>query len=151
MPKNILGKRIGTMLFTTGTLARGLSSQTFSEKNFPVTPEQYLILSLLEENNELYQRQLSEITLKDRANVSRIVSILEEKGLVNRINDSNGRKIYKLVVTQKGREVAALIQPTVIELRKIITKGLKKEELELFLSITDKIYYNLKDKVNLQI
>ncbi len=151
MPKNILGKRIGTMLFTTGTLARGLSSQTFSEKNFPVTPEQYLILSLLEENNELYQRQLSEITLKDRANVSRIVSILEEKGLVNRINDSNGRKIYKLVVTQKGREVAALIQPTVIELRKTITKGLKKEELELFLSITDKIYNNLKDKVNLQI
>ncbi len=151
MPKNILGKRIGTMLFTTGTLARGLSSQTFSEKNFPVTPEQYLILSLLEENNELYQRQLSEITLKDRANVSRIVSILEEKGLVNRINDSNGRKIYKLVVTQKGREVAALIQPTVIELRKTITKGLKKEELELFLSITDKIYNNLKNKVNLQI
>ncbi len=151
MPKHILGKRIGTMLFTTGTLSRCLSSQTFNEKKFPVTPEQFLILSLLVENKELYQRQISEITLKDRANVSRIINILENKGYVKRTDDSNGRKIHKITVTEKGKELADFITPTTMELRKIITKDIKTDELEFFLEIMDKIYRNIRDKVNLQI
>ncbi len=151
MPKNYLNKRIGTMLFTTGTLARGLSSQTFSEKKFPLTPEQYLILSLLDEHKELYQRQLSEITLKDRANISRIINILEEKKLVKRINDSNGRKIFKVIVTEEGKKLLEKIAPTAKELRSIITKGIKTEDLEFFLEIMNKIYNNIWEKVNLQI
>ncbi len=151
MPNNILRKRIGTMLFMTGVLARGLSSQTFAEKKFPITPEQYLILSLLSENKGMYQRQISEITLKDRANVSRIINILEEKCYVRKEIDSNGRKINKIFVTDDGKEIVEKIKPTAIELRKIITNGLNQEELENLIEIMDRIYTNLRDKVNLQI
>ena len=103
MKNNPLRKRVGAMLVATGVLSRGLSLQTFAEKGFDITPEQYLILSLLYEHGELYQRQISELTYKDRPNVSRLINILEQKGLVKRINDSNGRQINKIVVTEKGR------------------------------------------------
>lgn len=151
MRKKILKSRIGSMIFMTGVLIRCLSSQTFTEKKFEITPEQYLILTLLVENGELYQRQLSEITLKDRANVARIVGILQEKELIQKIIDSNGRRIYKIVVTPKGKALRDKILSTDMELISIITKDISKEELDSLISILAKIYKNVREKVKLQI
>ncbi len=151
MRKKILKSRTGSMIFMTGVLIRCLSSQTFAEKKFEITPEQYLILTLLVENGELYQRQLSEITLKDRANVARIVGILQEKELIQKIIDSNGRRIYKIVVTPKGKALRDKILSTDMELRSIITKDISKEELDSLISTLAKIYKNVREKVKLQI
>lgn len=151
MRKKILKSRIGSMIFMTGVLIRCLSSQTFTEKKFEITPEQYLILTLLVENGELYQRQLSEITLKDRANVARIVGILQEKELIQKIIDSNGRRIYKIVVTPKGKALRDKILSTDMELISIITKDISKEELDSLISTLAKIYKNVREKVKLQI
>ena len=151
MRKKILKSRIGSMIFMTGVLIRCLSSQTFTEKKFEITPEQYLILTLLVENGELYQRQLSEITLKDRANVARIVGILQEKELIQKIIDSNGRRIYKIVVTPKGKALRDKILSTDMELISIITKDISKKELDSLISTLAKIYKNVREKVKLQI
>lgn len=151
MKNNPLRKRVGAMLVATGILSRGLSLQTFAEKGFDITPEQYLILSLLVENGELYQRQISELTYKDRPNVSRIINILEEKELVKRVQDSNGRQIYKIIVTEKGKKLREKIHPVSVEIRNIVTHGIAKEDLEKFLEILGQMLENIKDKVILQI
>lgn len=147
----LLNKRVGAMLVATGVLSRVMALQAFAEKKFEITPEQYLILSLIMDSGELYQRQLSEITYKDRPNVSRIVTILEDLGLVQRIDDVNKRKIFKLVVTKKGIEMRKKIQPTMLELRAITTNGIDNKELEKCLSILEQMQDNMKDKVTLQI
>ena len=82
MKKINFGRIIGTTIYNTGIVSRALSSQTFFEKGFDLTPEQFLILDLVQEYGELYQRQICEITLKDRSNIARIVKILEEKELI---------------------------------------------------------------------
>lgn len=146
-----LGKRVGTNIYNTGIVSRALSSQTFKEKGFEITPEQYLILDLIIENGELYQRQISEITLKDRANVARIIKILLEKELIERISEAKGRRVYKIVITEKGRILRDKIFPTVIEIRKNIAKGIPEEELIITLNTLKKIYENVRDKVKLQI
>lgn len=151
MKNNPLRKRVGAMLVATGILSRGLALQTFAEKGFDITSEQYLILSLLVEHGELYQRQISELTYKDRPNVSRIINILEEKELVKRVNDSNGRKIYKIVVTDKGKKLREIIHPVIVDIRKVMTAGISKEELESCLQTLEKMLDNMKDKVKLQI
>lgn len=151
MKNNPLRKRVGAMLVATGILSRGLALQTLSEKGFDITSEQYLILSLLVEHGELYQRQISELTYKDRPNISRIINILEEKELVKRVNDSNGRKIFKIVVTEKGKQLREKIHPVMVDIRKVMTKGISKEELENCLQTLEKMLENMKDKVKLQI
>ena len=133
MQRSILRKRISARLTTTAIVLRIFANNCFNRENFEITPEQYGILSLIVDNKELYQRQLSEITLKDRANISRIIKILEEKKLIIKTPDSNGRKIFKI----RPGETA--------------TKGITNEELEIFLNTLDKIYLNIRDKVNLQI
>ncbi len=152
MYREYLKGRIGALVFITGTFIRGLSSQTFTERKFVLTPDQYVILNLLLENDEImYQRQLAEITLKDRANISRIIEILHKNGFIEKIPDSNGRKIYKLVVTDKGKKARDEIFPTDVELRKLITAGITEEELSATFHTLEKMNKNIRGKVKLQI
>ena len=152
MYREYLKGRIGSLIYITGTLIRGLSSQTFVERDFGLTPDQYVILNLLLENDEImYQRQLAEITFKDRANISRIIDIMHQKGLVEKIPDSNGRKIYKLVVTEKGKEIRDKVFPADIDLRSMITHNITEEELAVTFNTLEKMNLNIRDKVKLQI
>lgn len=152
MYREYLKKRIGSLIYITGTLIRGFSTQTFAEKNFGLTPDQYVILYLLLENDEIVcQRQLAEIMFKDRANISRIIDIMHKNGLVEKIPDSNGRKIYKLVVTEKGKELKEKVFQTDIYLRGEITNGISAKDLAVTFNTLEKMNMNIRDKVKLQI
>ena len=152
MYREYLKGRIGSLIYITGTLIRGFSTQTFTEKEFELTPDQYVILNLLLENDEImYQRQLAEIMFKDRANISRIIDIMHRNGLIEKIPDSNGRRIYKLVVTEKGKEIRNRVLPTDKELRAVITENISEEELNSIFHILEKMNKNIRDKVKLQI
>lgn len=149
--KDIITDRIGSVIYVVGTLVRGLSSQTFSEKKFGITPEQYLILLLIIENEGIHQRQICEITLKDRANIARIVEILLQKELIEKKTDSNGRRIYKIIATEKGKNLIKTIEPCDIDLRSFITRDISEEELEITRRTLEKIKTNVIDNVKLQI
>lgn len=145
------GRRIGTTIYNTGVVSRALSSQTFAEKGFELTPEQFLILDLVIEYGELYQRQICEITLKDRGNVARLVKILEDKGLITKEEASNGRRIFKIKGTEKGLEIRDAMKPTAVGLRDILIQNISEEELEVTLSTLKKVYENARVLVHLQI
>ena len=122
------------------------------KKKFELTPDQYVILSLLLENEEIvYQRQLAEIMFKDRANISRIIDIMQQNKLIEKIPDSNGRKIYKLIVTEKGKKLKDEVFPGDVNLREMITNNITKEELAITFNTLEKMNLNIRDKVKLQI
>ena len=151
MKKINFGRIIGTTIYNTGIVSRALSSQPFFEKGFDLTPEQFLILDLVQEYGELYQRQICEITLKDRSNIARIVKILEEKELIKKEQASNGRRIFKISATEKGKSMRDTIKPTAIELRNLLMQGISKDELEITLLTLNKVYENARPLVKLQI
>lgn len=151
MLKDIITDRIGSVIYVVGTLVRGLSSQAFSENEFGITPEQYLILLLIVENDGVYQRQICEITLKDRANIARLIEILFQKELIQKVSDSNGRRIYKISATQKGKDLIKKIEPLDKELRQFITRNISHEDLEITRRTLEKIKANVIDNVKLQI
>ena len=152
MYREYLKGRIGSLIYITGTLIRGFSTQTFTEKEYELTPDQYVILNLLLENDEImYQRQLAEIMFKDRANISRIIDIMHRNGLIEKVPDSNGRRIYKLIVTEKGKKIRNRVLPTDKELRAVITENISEEELNSMFHILEKMNKNIRDKVKLQI
>lgn len=152
MQKNkILEHRIGLKLVQTGMLSRVFALQTFAENKLSISPEQFTVLATLIEQDGLYQRQISAITLKDRPNITRIINILENDGLVKRLSDVNGRKIFKIFITEKGREVFEQSLPTMYQIWKETVEGIDDDTLETCLSALNKIRENLKSKVNMQI
>ena len=77
--KDLLKSRIGMKLVRVGKMTRAIATQRFTKENFPLTPEQYTVLTAILDHDGLYQRQISAITLKDRPNITRIINILEKR------------------------------------------------------------------------
>lgn len=152
MYREYLKGRIGSLIYITGTLIRGFSTQTFCEKNYGISPDMYVILYLLLENEEImYQRQLAVIMFKDRANMSRIIENMRKKGLLEKVPESHGRKIYKLVVTERGKKIWETVLPVDKDLRSTITNGIDEKELAITFATLEKMNKNIRDKVKLQI
>lgn len=149
--KDLLNSRIGMKLVRVGKMTRALATQKFKSEKFIITPEQFTVLTAILDHDGLYQRQISALTLKDRPNITRIVNILEKMGLVTRTSDVNKRKIFKINITEKGREAYEQAMPTALELWQESVEGVSDEELQNCLKVLNKIKANLEEKLNLQI
>ncbi|MDO5436762.1 MAG: MarR family transcriptional regulator [bacterium] len=150
MPQNILNTKVLYALWTVGQTSKLAQLQMFRKNNFEITPEQYIILAVLVENGELYQRQIGEICYKDRPNVTRLLNILEEKELIKRVSDVNKRQIFKIQITDKGRQIHSKIRPHMINLHNKGVLGIQKEELEDCLKVLVKMVENLEPMAKMQ-
>lgn len=138
-------------LVRIGKMTRAIAVQRFSAKNFEITPEQLMVLSALIDHDGLYQRQIGMITLKDRPNITRIINILEKMNFVTRKPDVNKRKIYKIFVTDEGKNVVKKVMPTALELWENIVDGVDEDELEITLKVMNKFKENLMKDMNIRI
>ena len=148
---NLLKSRIGMKLVRVGKMVRAIAHRKFIEADYPITPEQFTVLTAILDHDGLYQRQIGALTLKDRPNITRIINILENKGLVTRTADTNKRKIFKINITEKGKDAYEEVLPTVVEHWQNTVKGVTDEELESCLKVLNKIKMNLEEKLNMQI
>ena len=86
----------------------------FAKQNYEITPEQYVVVSMLSEESLLYQNELCEELHKDKSNMTRILSVLEEKGLIEKIQATENKKqVNKIKITSKGKEVRDKITPQI--------------------------------------
>ena len=148
---NLLKSRIGMKFVRIGAMVRAIANQKFAKANYPITPEQFTVLTAILDHDGLYQRQIGELTLKDRPNITRIINILEEKGLVTRTPDINKRKVIKINITENGKNAYNMVLPTVVEHWQNIIEGISDEELQNCLNILNKVKANLEDKLKIQI
>ena len=104
---------------------------------------QYL-LALNSHPDGLTSVQLSEICDKDRAAISRIVSEMEEKGLVVResVSDNMYRALIRL--TDEGRRAADFVHARAVPAIAAAGKGLTDENRRIFYEALDLIAANLE-------
>ncbi len=148
--KNILESKIGLKLTMLGKKSKILALQRFSMNDHPITPEQFTILAALVEQDGMYQSQIAHWTMKDRPNITRLTNILEKMKLVSRHADVNKRKVYKISITDKGREVYKRIVPTILDVWKDTVEGISDIELKTTLQVLHKIRLNLDNNINIQ-
>ncbi len=149
--KNLFNQKIGLLLSQIGMLSRVFAIQSFSRNGLEITPEQFTVLAALVEHGGLYQRQVCAITLKDRANITRIVSILESQGLVIRRIESQGRQIRKAEITDKGREVYEKALPAILEIWARTVEDIDEDEMNACFLTLQKIKENLQNNTTLNL
>ena len=87
--------------------------------------------------------RMSEICDKDKAAVSRVVSEMEEKGLVVRIGHGESMYRAKLYLTDEGRRVANFVSERAVAAVAAGGEGLSDAEREVFYRVMDRIAANL--------
>lgn len=72
---------------------------------YEITPPQFILLAFLWKLNTVSQTELSEKTQIDRTTIVGIVDRLEEKGLVERQSHPEDRRVYRIILTVRGRDL----------------------------------------------
>ncbi len=140
-PVNIFGHT----LVETGRQIKMFNLRLFAQKGLEITPEQFLILSILDDDSNLHQMQLCELLFKDRSNMARLIGILEKKGLIVKTPSVDKRLVNKIQITDKGKELKNLVFPLIKNSRKKILNGISDEELKYCINIFHKIQKNLNN------
>ena len=115
----------------TAKVMRMMAVQFFEKLNNGLIPDEYVALDVIACNENICQRDLAKLILKDRANTGRIVESLEKKGYINRsVDTKNNRLVRKLNLTEIGHkmidEITKKIQIQLEETNNLISR----EEIE---------------------
>lgn len=149
--KDSLNKLIGHALVQTSILIKVYTIRFYKKLKIDITPEQFVVLSILDDEEVFHQRELGEILFKDRANIARLIKILEKKELIERTKTADKRLVNKIKLTQKGLDLKNEIYPMTVNLRQKYLSQIDPEDLKTCLKVLTQIKDNLIDEVKLKI
>ena len=118
--------------------------QTFQAKGYDVTPEQWAVLNRLWEEDGLSQVDLAERTFKDKPGTTRILNLLEKKGIVVRRPDESDRRVLRIFLTKTGKDLKDKLIPCAQEVLAKSGKNLTKQEIAQFKLTLNRILNNLE-------
>ena len=110
-----------------------------------LTTQQWLILLHLANNpnlpffkREKHKKDLMASELADslnvsRANITNLINVLLEKGLIKQVEDNEDRRKKRLKLTKKGIALVEDTQPNRFAVIKYLTEGFNEEEKKTFL------------------
>ena len=108
------------------------------------SPHAIYLTTLLRCEDGITAAKLGELCCKNKADVSRMVSILEEKGFVCR--EAVGRNLYraKLTLTEQGKQAAEHVQSRAALAVEMAGSGMTEDEREVFYRCLERITANLQ-------
>ena len=143
MDKTEAAKKIGYYLERTTRIVKLSYLQAFAQLEVDITPEQWVMLDSLYHRNGQSQTELAGDSYKNAPTVSRIIDLLEKKGLVERQRFANDRRRYKIFLTKKGQTTVEKVQPAVAALREKGWQELTDDDYSNFLRILNQVFDNL--------
>ncbi len=115
------------------------------ENGINITPEQYLVLDILWDQQSLSQQNIADIIQKDKNSVTKIIDSLEKKSLVRRVVDKKDRRINKIELTDEAMALEKLTTEVAINFMNDVVKDIDKQELDSFVNVMQRMKNNLEE------
>ena len=132
------------LLEKTNRRIKQYAQKKFSEFEFGVTVDQWMVLKQLYPSSDKSQSELAEATFKGTPTLTRIVDLLCAKGLTERVTDCHDRRKCQVVLTPAGKQKVEEMLPKVSQIRKAAWKNLGEEDFRQFKHVLATIYQNLE-------
>jgi len=134
-----LDESLGYIVRKTSLSFQNWFKRTAKSKGLDITPEQWGALCRLWEEEGQSQRELNDKLPQGITNTSRILDGLEKRQLVIRKTDPNDRRVFRIYLTKKGREIKERLIPIGKEGIEIATKGCSEREIKIVKKILNQI------------
>lgn len=108
------------------------------------SPHAVYLTTLYQFEEGITAAKLGELCCKNKADVSRMVSILERKGLVQKEMEDGKRYRARLRLTQEGKEAAEHVQRSAALAVEVAGSGMTDQEREIFYRCLESITANLQ-------
>ena len=124
-------------------------SDVFHENNIQVTKEQWIVLKILNEDNDgIIQNELAFITNRNKATLTRLINVMEQNNLVARIPSKKDARINLIYITKTGKSIFSKMKPLMLNSMELLQEGITVNEKEIFINVMKKIQNNLKNTSN---
>lgn len=100
-----LSKSVNHHIAISAIMIKRVFFKILNDNKLDITPEQWNVLYYLDKSNGMTIGELSKITYKDFANISRICQKLETAGFITKKNDKLDKRVFQLFITDKGKEL----------------------------------------------
>jgi DNA-binding MarR family transcriptional regulator len=104
-----------------------------------VTADQFVVLTLLAEEDGIIQRELVQRTCSDANTMTAILRLLEERGLIRRVPHERDRRARCVYLTDEGRELQRRLFASAEPLHRELREALEPEELTVVLRCLNRI------------
>lgn len=138
-------KNFGAYLDRTLRQVRLDMGRRLKEHGVDITPEQWMILSSLYENNGQSQSELGDSSFKNAPTVSRIIDLLCKKGLTERVPHAEDRRRHHIYLTKAGKKTVEKAFPAILESRKKGWEGLNEADYQTFIRIINQVFQNFSE------
>lgn len=110
-----------------------------------ITIEQWLVLNVISENENISQISVGEKLVKDKPTISRMVNQLEKKGFIIKNSSATDSRKVELAISEKGETLIKNLYPIIEKIRFTGLSKLSEKENESIETILNKILNNLSD------
>ena len=105
-----------------------------------LTSAQYNVLNILSDKPEgISQRELGDRLVVDRSNVTGLLDRMAAAGWVERQDDPEDRRVYRVVLTAAGRALWKKIHPRYLEVVAQVTRGLPPAKITASVKLLRKL------------
>ena len=119
--------------------------QNATDSGLDISLDQWMVLGPIWQLESASQKELGEMCLKDKTNITRIIDALEQKNLVVRVEDQIDHRIKRVVLTNAGKQLFFDVLPIMEKTREEVRKGISNKDIETFKVVLSKILENLTD------
>jgi DNA-binding MarR family transcriptional regulator len=109
---------------------------------------QFHALRILKEEQGIQMNHLSEILGTSTAAITNLVDRMESKELIRRIPNKNDRRKINLRMTELGHNELTRLNDEMLKEIQNLYKGIKAEDLAIYLKIQEKIIRNMDELTN---
>ena len=120
--------------------------QNATESGLVISLDQWMVLGPIWQLESASQKELGEMCLKDKTNITRIIDALEEKNLVVRIEDQIDHRVKRVVLTNAGKQLFYDVLPIMEKTREEVRANISDNDIDIFKSVLSKILKNLTDE-----
>lgn len=138
-----LRQSLGFLLVRTALKLRLLGNTILQEAGEDITVDQWGILNLLWEADGQTPVELARRADKDKPNVTRLLKILEDKGLVERQPDPKDRRSHHIVLTKAGAGLKDRLLELGAACYERACQGLTKQDVDTLKSLLNRVYANV--------
>lgn len=121
-------------------------SDILNANNINLTPEQFLVMDLLWDEQSISQQRIADVIQKDKNSVTKFIDSLEKKNLVYRTVNKIDRRINKIELTQEGAALEAASTEVAINFMNDVVKGIDQEDLKTFVRVILQMRDNMEGK-----
>jgi DNA-binding MarR family transcriptional regulator len=117
--------------------------RAFKSAGYNITAQQWAVLNRLWEENGLHQSLIAERTTKNRHNVSRMLTVLEKQGYLERRPDPEDARLQRIYLTKEGTKLQDVLIPTAEIVIENMFNGVKGTDLAKMKKTMERLSKNL--------